>query len=77
MQFEKLQSKLRKLILENEGDRDDIYSDVFEFTKPFIDGLVDISEPSGTYSRDQLTHANNTIENVKSIASNLLMRITG
>ena len=72
MQSEKLQAKLRQIILENEGDRDDIYSDVLLFVKPLIDGLIDISEPSGTYSSDPLTHANNTIENVKSIAFGLL-----
>jgi hypothetical protein len=72
MQSEKLQAKLRKIILENEGDRGNIYSEILEFVKPFIDGLTDIAEPSGAYSRDPLTHANNTIENVKSIASGLL-----
>jgi hypothetical protein len=72
MQSEKLQAKLRQIILENEGDRDDIYSDVFDFVKPFIDGLTDIAEPSGVYSRDPLTHANNTINNCKEIAEGLL-----
>ena len=72
MQSEKLEAKLEKIILENEGNRDDIYSKVFEFIEPFINGLIDISEPSGAYSRDPLTHANNIIENVKSIASGLL-----
>lgn len=72
MQVEKLEAKLRQLILENEGDRYDIYSDTLDFVKPFIEGLVDISEPKGAYSKDALTHANNTIRNCKEIASRLI-----
>jgi hypothetical protein len=72
MQQEKLEQKLRKIILENEGNRDDIFSEVYEFVKPFIDGLIDIAEPAGAYSKDPLTHANNTIDNCKQIASSLL-----
>lgn len=72
MQLEKLDSKLRKIILENEGSRDDIHSNVFDFLKPIIIGLVEISQPSGAYSKDSLTHAENTIDNCKTIASELL-----
>jgi len=72
MQIEKLEAKLRQLILQNEGDRDDIYSDILNFVKPFVEGLIDISEPKGAYSRDALTHANNTIQNCKEIARGLV-----
>lgn len=72
MQLEKLQVKLRQIVLENEGDRDDIYSDVLEFVKPLIEGLTDIVEPSSAYSSIPFTHVNNTIENVKSFAFGLL-----
>lgn len=72
MQSEKLQAKLRKIILENEGDRDDIYADVLRLITPLVDTLTDISEPSGAYSKDTLTHANNVIENCSSIAKDTL-----
>ena len=70
-----MKDKLRKIILENEGDRDDIYSDVLAFVQPLVDGLTDIADPSGAYSIDPLQHANNTISNVKEIAQGLLDEI--
>lgn len=72
MQSERLQSKLRKIILENEGDRDDIYSDVLKNITPLIETLTDIAEPSGAYSKDPLVHANNVIKNCSSIAKDTL-----
>lgn len=72
MQSEKLKAKLRQIILENEGSRDDIYSDVLKLITPLVDTLTDISEPSGSYSKDPLTHANNVIKNCSSIAKDIL-----
>lgn len=37
-----MKDQLRKIILENEGDRDDIYSDVLAFVKSMVDALEDI-----------------------------------
>jgi hypothetical protein len=70
-----IKEMLRIMILENEGDRDDICNDVFEFVMPLIEGLEQIAEPSGAYSRDPLQHANNTIDNCSNIASGLLIDI--
>jgi hypothetical protein len=72
MYTKKLEAKLRQIIMDNEGDRDDIYQEVFAFVKPLIDGLEDIAEPSGPFSVDRLKHAENVIENVKAIAAVLL-----
>lgn len=72
MQSKKLQAKLRQIILENEGDRDDIYSDVLTLITPLVDVLTDMLEPSGAYSKDPLTHANNVIKNCSSIAKETL-----
>lgn len=67
-----LEKKLRKIILENEGDRDDIYSDVLNLVNPLIEALSEILEPSGAYSKDALTHANNVIKNSSAIAREVL-----
>ena len=72
---EKVKEVLRNMISENEGNRDDIYSDVLEFVMPLIEGLQLIAEPSGAYSRDPLQHANNTIANCSTIATDLLKDI--
>lgn len=72
MQQERIEQRLRKIILENEGDRDDIYSDVFDFVKPLIDALTGIAQPSGVYSKDPLVHAQNTIKNCEQIANSAL-----
>ena len=72
MQTENVKAVLRKIILENEGDRDDIFSDVLEIVIPLIVTLTDISEPSGAFSKDPLTHANNVIENCSSSAKDAL-----
>lgn len=72
MQSEKLQAILRRIIIENEGDRDDIYSEVLILITPLVNVLTDISEPSGAYSKDPLTHANNVIKNCSSIAKETL-----
>jgi len=63
-----LEKHLRGCVLENEGDREDIYDDVLRLISPLIGALERISEPEGAYSKDPLTHANNTIENCKNIA---------
>lgn len=63
-----LEKRLRICILENEGDREDIYSDVLRLINPLLGALVEISEPSGPFSKDPLTHANNTIQNCKNVA---------
>jgi len=72
---QKIKAILNEIILENEGDRYDIYNNVLELINPLIEGLKNISEPSGAYSRDPLQHANNTIQNCSSIAMELLENI--
>jgi len=42
MKSQQLQAKLRSIILENEGDRDDIYSDVLGFVSDIIIEVVTI-----------------------------------
>ena len=73
--IDKALEELRNIILENEGNRDDIYNDVLAFVMPLIEGLQLISEPSGAYSKDPLQHANNTIQNCSNIATELLENI--
>lgn len=40
-----------------------------------LDALREIAKGEGAYSRDQLTHANNTIENMKKIASDATEKV--
>lgn len=40
----KIEALLRKLVLENEGDRDDIYSDVLNFIKPIFSESIGLLE---------------------------------
>jgi hypothetical protein len=53
-----------------------IGNELIEMIKPLIKGLEEIAEPSGAYSVDPLQHANNTIENCKKIAKDLLSSIS-
>jgi hypothetical protein len=69
---EKLQSKLQHIILDNKGWRENIYREVLELVNPLVVALEAISEPTGAYSKDPLTHANNTIANVVEIAETAL-----
>lgn len=69
MDTEKLKAILRQLILENEGNRDDILYDMYWFLKPIFERINELTEPSGVL--DPLTHANNTIEAMKAIVSKL------
>ena len=43
--------------------------------EPIVEGLQGLKEPSGVYSKDPLTHANNTIINVSMVANDLLLLI--
>jgi hypothetical protein len=40
-----------------------------------IEALKQLQEPRGAYSRDRLTHAENTIANVQKIAKDALQKI--
>lgn len=69
MDTEKLKAILSQLILENEGNREDILYDVYWFLKPIFERINELTEPSAAH--DPLTHANNTVEAMKAIVSKL------
>ena len=50
-----------------------LYSDNLDF----VAALEEIAKGEGAYSRDQLTHANNTIENMLSIAEKAIKKAKG
>ena len=72
MQIEKLRYKLRQIILENAGDRDDIESEVFDLIKPMILGLIKIAEPKADWHQNPLLRKQNIIEYCRNIADELL-----
>jgi len=42
-----------------------------------VEGLREIERGEGAYSEDRLTHASNTIDNMKRIARELLAKLEG
>ena len=56
---------------------EDIENVVDQILSPIVEVLTDIAEPKGAYSRDALTHANNTIFYCKEKATRVLNDITG
>ena len=43
----------------------------------FLEALKEIAKGEGAFSLDRLTHANNTVENMKEIAQNAIARAEG
>lgn len=67
-----LNKKLTEALERNNGDTAKIFDEVHNIISPLVEALEMIQEPFGAYSRDPLTHANNTITNCANIAKTAL-----
>jgi len=48
-----------------------------EVIKELVEALTEVAKGEGDYSRDKLTHAENTIMNMKEIANAAIAKATG